>query len=1068
MSNIRKKITTVLAVLLCAALAIAVSIATPRVGNAAGSDNKIDEITVSTGNNTMFSAENLLKLYSKLTTKTTANFSDVEDMFNTGIGGKEVWTAADLIVQAGSEYTVTFAGIEWVPVYLSQTQNKSSVVLTLWQADVGSTKYQWNEYVADPSTNYPSAMYSTSYIHTTVLNNGGNYKSEDGSSVSEVVQSTTNEYARFTVCKDTLSNSVESFLVAPKEMAWQVNQSSAIASGTQYDYANDALSRANWVHSVTQGIQDKDKYSDWGNDKIWLPSYAEIGGGAGWGLWKTTKNQRTFNPIDSSNNNVWLRSVYSTPGADPWFLTYDVNSGGYVTYSGVANNITSEYYIRPAINLNLTLADKNAGEIEKPTNLLKEETYNGNQIEFDLSTYKYFSYGKPTNGATFEAGILKATQAGEYTVTATPVEGEWKDGSADPVTFTLKINKKPIELEIELSSYTHEVGKPPASITASIKPPNDGVFASCDNWEDLCKGVQFSVTGGISVDGLLNATVGSYTVSATLVLDNYDVTFKSATYTVASHSTHKYDGEAEHIAGTKMHKVYCSYDGCSEYDTKPCTISSQTPHEETCLLDGYTEYVCSDCGVYTIKGANKKAHDFTDQPWVTDDNQHWHECSYGCNTTDTKADHRWQQKGEIVWDNDSGTRTDECKDCGKTRQITVYPGEKTVPALKDKTYIYNGNPQEAELSDFEASAMTLEYYDEYKSNSLDGAPAGAGKYYVKVTLTEAGSKFQGTEERFVWIEFVIQKKAIILEIELSGTCHEIGNAPASITASIKKPSSGVFVGSDDWKELCNGVQFTVTDCNVLEDLINAAVGSYEVNATLVLDNYEVTIKPVKYEIVAHEHRFDGQDWQSDENKHWHDCVQGDAKGDESPHDWDEGIITREATEEQAGERTFTCETCGATRTEAVEYVPPEDDLKDKKQEAKDALDEVAQKKKDEIDSSDMSDEEKKAAKDKVDEELQKGKDAIDSATSSSGIDSVFNESKKNIENIAIKGRGSSFPWWIFIIIGGVLLLLALLIVIIVKRRQTADGEDEYDDYYDDEYNFDEEVYKVDDDFDDLE
>ena len=40
------------------------------------------------------------------------------------------------------------------------------------------------------------------------------------------------------------------------------------------------------------------------------------------------------------------------------------------------------------------------------------------------------------------------------------------------------------------------------------------------------------------------------------------------------------------------------------------------------------------------------------------------------------------------------------------------------------------------------------------------------------------------------------------------------------------------------------------------------------------------------------------------------------------HRWDEGAVTKEATPEQSGIRTYTCLTCGATKDEAYDYVEP--------------------------------------------------------------------------------------------------------------------------------------------------
>ena len=62
-----------------------------------------------------------------------------------------------------------------------------------------------------------------------------------------------------------------------------------------------------------------------------------------------------------------------------------------------------------------------------------------------------------------------------------------------------------------------------------------------------------------------------------------------------------------------------------------------------------------------------------------------------------------------------------------------------------------------------------------------------------------------------------------------------------------------------------------------------------------------------------------------------------------------------------------------------------------------------------------------------------------------------------------KSGKSPFPWWIIAVAAGALLLILALVIIVVKKRQTADGDDEFDDYYGDEYDYDEEVEE---DFDD--
>ena len=59
-------------------------------------------------------------------------------------------------------------------------------------------------------------------------------------------------------------------------------------------------------------------------------------------------------------------------------------------------------------------------------------------------------------------------------------------------------------------------------------------------------------------------------------------------------------------------------------------------------------------------------------------------------------------------------------------------------------------------------------------------------------------------------------------------------------------------------------------------------------------------------------------WTHDDNEHWKQCSRCDAKDDVSPHTWDNGTITTAPTCTKAGERTYTCTECGATKTEPID------------------------------------------------------------------------------------------------------------------------------------------------------
>lgn len=58
-------------------------------------------------------------------------------------------------------------------------------------------------------------------------------------------------------------------------------------------------------------------------------------------------------------------------------------------------------------------------------------------------------------------------------------------------------------------------------------------------------------------------------------------------------------------------------------------------------------------------------------------------------------------------------------------------------------------------------------------------------------------------------------------------------------------------------------------------------------------------------------------WTHDDNEHWKQCSRCDAKDDIGPHTWDNGTITIAPTCTKAGEETYSCTKCGATKIEPI-------------------------------------------------------------------------------------------------------------------------------------------------------
>ena len=59
------------------------------------------------------------------------------------------------------------------------------------------------------------------------------------------------------------------------------------------------------------------------------------------------------------------------------------------------------------------------------------------------------------------------------------------------------------------------------------------------------------------------------------------------------------------------------------------------------------------------------------------------------------------------------------------------------------------------------------------------------------------------------------------------------------------------------------------------------------------------------------------EWEKDNYYHWHSCGDCSKLFDKELHTWNEGVITKEPTEEVDGVKTYTCTVCSATKVEVI-------------------------------------------------------------------------------------------------------------------------------------------------------
>ncbi len=454
----RKKVTTyaLLSLVMCLVISITTAFSLLwqplETVHAYSSDQAVSVNEIYKGEDEPFVGENLNAIFSLL------------------IGGAGDYNAVKSAVDSGSlasnsvankNIIIEFGGMKWLAVYISKADdshkneidtaptgegkgiaNNGDIVLTLWLAYAPNDdehKGLWNNGRYPDNGSYPLNLYGTSYMRSQVLNNGGDYwKSLE--SLESGSQSKDNIFAAFTMGENGKQD-ITDYLVAPRYIAWQYNQSAKAQNfGISYDLNNDAWGTETKSNFYDDGsgnyyYHDKDKYTAWKDDLLWLPSLAETGAGVGSnlgisGMWKTTAAQRSSTP----------RALTRSAVTGEYHTAFDLDKDGKTNYMWV----NEEQVVRPALHLNLTKASQ-AASYQKPTGdqLAKTVQYNGTAQEWELPSIigaTYNAVGDSTDWWNAADHKITATNAGVYKVTVNPPSSGWRDGTRDAVTFTMTIN----------------------------------------------------------------------------------------------------------------------------------------------------------------------------------------------------------------------------------------------------------------------------------------------------------------------------------------------------------------------------------------------------------------------------------------------------------------------------------------------------------------------------------------------------------------------------------------------------------------------------------------------------
>ena len=134
-------------------------------------------------------------------------------------------------------------------------------------------------------------------------------------------------------------------------------------------------------------------------------------------------------------------------------------------------------------------------------------------------------------------------------------------------------------------------------------------------------------------------------------------------------------------------------------------------------------------------------------------------------------------------------------------------------------------------------------------------------------------------------------------------------ATAKITLPVFKGQGDAHEHNGNWTSNGDGTHSRHCTCNVVETQ-NCSGGT----ATCT-QRATCTVCGAEYgDALGHDFT---TSWTHDDNEHWKQCSRCDKKDDVGPHTWDNGTITTAPTCTKAGEETYSCTKCGATKIEPI-------------------------------------------------------------------------------------------------------------------------------------------------------
>ena len=337
----------------------------------------------------------------------------------------------------------------------------------------------------------------------------------------------------------------------------------------------------------------------------------------------------------------------------------------------------------------------------------------------------------------------------------------------------------------------------------------------------------------------------------------------------------------------------CTHSLCGrkkQVETKPALghtwDEGKVTKEATCSETGVKTHTCTRCGGTKNEEIPKTKHDYEEHvetpATCTSRGVSYYVCK-NCGLTTSKKQTpatghihtEVRNKKDATYTDDGYTGDTYCKDCGKKRETGT-----VIPKLVEKEH-------------------------DYGEWVLDQAPT-CKKYGVRHRIC----KNCGDREVDV-LDKVDHTWELVSTIPATCTVGEIQHYKCSVCGETKDVTLSNPLGEHSWDEgkvtkkaTCteDGEKtYTCTVCNTTKTEVIPATG-----------HQHKEVRNAKKAICT-EDGYTGDTYCTDCNTKLESGTVVNKLG----HTWDNGVITKEATETEEGVKTYTCKTCGETKTEKI-------------------------------------------------------------------------------------------------------------------------------------------------------